>query len=220
LERALPGKEEKQISRFARDDGAWGDFGGKCGATGRDEDTGGADDRLFGRRFDMRLVAWLALVAALAPAALARTPAKADQLQVGSVALTLGMPEKPALAALKHHYRVERARGSGDNWAVMERNGETVAMISFRDGKLNRAAKTWYSTGGHDAARLADRLYTLAGEFTGEGRTQCTLSAKPYRTAGVEGRIVTLVCGSKSIQINRSQMGDGHFATSLREVLQ
>jgi hypothetical protein len=167
----------------------------------------------------MRFVAWLVLAAALAPAAFAQTP-KANRLEVGPVAMTLGMPEKPALAALEHHYRLERARGAGDNWAVMERNGETIALISFRDGKLSRAAKTWYATGGLDAAALADRLYALANEFAGEDRTQCTLGAKPYRTGRVEGRIVTLACGSKSIQINRSRMSDGRFATSLREVLQ
>ena len=87
-------------------------------------------------------------------------------------------------------------------------------------GKLNRAAKTWYLTGGGDAARLAGRLYSLAEQFADEGRTQCTLSAKPYRTGGVEGRIVTLACGAKSIQINRSRLKSGGYATSLREVLQ
>jgi hypothetical protein len=167
----------------------------------------------------MRLVVWIALVAALMPAAIAQAPA-ADRLEIGSVTLALGMPEKPAVGALEHHYRVERARGEGDNWAVMERNGETIALISFSDGKLKRAAKTWYLTADRDSAALAGRLYSLAGEFTGEGRTQCTLSAKPYRAGGVEGRIVTLVCGSKSIQINRSRLSGGGYATSLREVLQ
>jgi len=167
----------------------------------------------------MRLVVWFALVAALLPAAIAQTPAP-DQLKIGSVALALGMPEKAALGALEHHYRVERARGEGDNWAVMERNGETVALISFSGGKLNRAAKSWYLTGGRDAAGLAGQLYSLAEQFTDEGRTQCTLSAKPYRAGGVEGRIVTLACGAKSIQINRSEMKGGGYATSLREVLQ
>ncbi|MDE3137019.1 MAG: hypothetical protein KGL59_10630 [Acidobacteriota bacterium] len=167
----------------------------------------------------MRLVVLSALLAMLGPAAVAQVP-PTDQLKIGPVALTLGMPEKAALEALEHHYRVERARGEGDNWAVMERKGETIALISFGDGKLNRAAKSWYLTGGRDAAGLAGQLYSLAEQFTDEGRTQCTLSAKPYRTGGVEGRIVTLVCGAKSIQINRSQLKDGGYATSLREVLQ
>jgi hypothetical protein len=145
---------------------------------------------------------------------------RAERMKVGVVKLALGMPEKAALGALERHYRVERARGAGDNWAVMERDGETVAMISFRDGMLDRAAKTWYLTGGGDAAGLAGRLYELAAEFGAEGRTACTLSAKPYREGGVEGRIVTLACGAKSIQINRSRMSDGRYATSLREVVQ
>jgi hypothetical protein len=179
----------------------------------------GASERLVRRRFTMRLLVWCALIAALAPAAIAQTPA-ADRLKIGPVALTLGLPEKEALGALEHHYRVERARGEGDNWAVMERNGETVALISFSGGKLNRVAKSWYLTGGRDAAGLAGQLYSLTERFTDEGRTQCTLSAKPYRTSGVEGQIVTLACGSKSIQINRSQMKGGGYATSLREVLQ
>jgi hypothetical protein len=167
----------------------------------------------------MRLVVLCVLFGMLVPAAIAQTP-PADELKVGSVALTLGMPEKTALEALKHHYRVERARGEGDNWAVMERGGETIALISFSSGKLNRAAKSWYLTAGRDAAGLAGQLYSLAEQFANEGRTQCTLSAKPYRTGGVEGHIVTLVCGAKSIQINRSQLKDGGYATSLREVLQ
>lgn len=166
----------------------------------------------------MRLVVWFALIAALAPVALAQPPA-VSQLKVGAVALALGMPQKPALTALRHYYRVERARGAGNTWAVMEPDGETIALVTFDDGKLSRAAKTWYVSDERSAAVLVDRLYSLAGEFASQGRTACTLSAKPYRTGGVEGRIVTLACGAKSIQLNRSRMRGG-WATSLQEVLQ
>jgi hypothetical protein len=167
----------------------------------------------------MRLVCWLALVVALAPAANAQSR-RSERLAVGPVALRLGMPEKPALAALARYFRVERARGAGDTWAVMRGADSTIAMISFRDGKLIRAAKTWDSTPGRDAATLAEQFYRLAGEFARQGRTQCTLSTKPYLADGVRGRIVALACGSKSIQLDRSRLSNGSFVTSLREVLQ
>jgi hypothetical protein len=156
---------------------------------------------------------------AQAPAATVKAPAAADRLKIGNVELTLGMEEKPALAALKRQFHVERARGTGEDWAIL-RNGETVAVVSFSDGKLARASKTWYSTSSRDAATMADRLFSLADEFAGDGHTECTLSARPYRMGGVEGKIVTLACGSKSIQFNESRMARGGIATSLREVLQ
>lgn len=167
----------------------------------------------------MRLLCWLVLAVALVPAAKAQTH-QAERLAVGPVALRLGMPEKPALAALARHYRVERAHGAQDSWAVMQGAGRTIAMLSFRDGKLIRAAKTWDSSSGRGAATLAEQLYRLAGEFAREGRTQCTLSTKPYRADGARGRIVALACGSKSIQLDRSRLSEGRFVTSLREVLQ
>lgn len=168
----------------------------------------------------MRWLVGMAIAAlGIAPAALAQAPA-AGSLKVGSAALTLGMPEKPALAALERSYRVERARGAGDNWTVAERNGETIAVVSFSNGKLDRAAKTWYASNGRQAAALADRLYALASDFAAEGRTECALSAKPYRLGTAQGNIVTLACGSKSLQLNRLRMGGGRVSTSLREVLQ
>lgn len=167
----------------------------------------------------MRLVCCLALAIAIVPAAKAQAR-EGEQLTIGPVTLRLGMPEKPVLAALAHHFRVERARGAEDSWAVMQGASRTIAMVSFRDGKLIRAAKTWDSSPGRDAARLTERLYRLAGEFVREGRTQCMLSTKPYRADGVEGHIVALACGSKSIQLDRNRLSDGSFVTSLREVLQ
>ncbi len=143
-----------------------------------------------------------------------------SRLEVGSVALTLGMPEKPVLAALERSYRVERARGAGDDWTVTERSGEMIAVVSFGNGKLDRAAKTWYASSGPEAAALADRLYALASGFAGDGETQCTLGAKPYRIGTAVGNILTLACGSKSIQLNRLRTAGGRVSTTLREVLQ
>lgn len=176
----------------------------------------------------MRLLSLLALLAVLAPgqnapapepARSVTAPASAEKLQIGSVDLTLGMEEKPTLTALRRQFHVERARGAGEDWAVI-RDGETIAVVTFSQGKLSRASKSWFSTSATSATTMIDRLYSLASEFAGAGRTGCILSAKPYRMAGFEGKIVTLACGSKSIQFNESRLAHGGTATSLREVLQ
>jgi hypothetical protein len=172
----------------------------------------------------MARTAWLVFAltlipVTLAPSAIAQAPAPADRLQLGSVELTLGMPENAALTALKRKYHVERARSAGDDWAVSQ-GTKTLGVASFSAGKLSRASKTWLSTEDRAAASLAGQLYQLAGEFASEGRTQCTLSAKPYRITGAEGRVVTLVCGAKSVQLFQSTLAHGGSAVSLQEVLQ
>jgi len=160
---------------------------------------------------------WL-ILALFAPAAFAQTP-RADQLRLGPVALTLGAPENSTLATVKRHYRVERARGAADTWAVVKPDGETAALVTFAQGKLSRAAKTWFASGEYSAGLLAGRLYELADEFTDAGRNTCTLSAKPYQEGSVKTRIFTLACGAKSIQLSRTRVGRG-WATRLQEVLQ
>ncbi len=170
----------------------------------------------------MRSMPWIAcfaLAAILMPAAAAQTRPDAESLRLGRVELSLGMPQKAVLGDLDHEFHVERARGTGGDWAVIER-GKTVAIVSFQQDKLSRVSRRWISTGDRGAALMADRMYALAEEFAGQERTACTLSAKPYKLAGVEGRIVTLACGSKSIQIVQSRTQGSDWVTSIQEVLQ
>ncbi len=169
-------------------------------------------------RFSGWLISGWLILAAVAPAALAQTPA-ASRLRLGPVALTLGAPENSTLATIKRHYRVERARGASDTWAAIQPDGETVALVTFAQGKLSRASKTWFASDEYSAGLLAGRLYELADEFTDAGRNTCTLSAKPYQEGGVRARIFTLACGAKSIQLSRTRVGRG-WATRLQEVLQ
>jgi len=170
----------------------------------------------------MRPTQWIAgfaLLAVMIPAATAQPRPDADSLRLGRVEVSLGMPQETVLGDLRRQFHVERARGAGDDWAVIE-HGKTVALVTFSQDKLSRVSKTWISTGGRDASVLADRLYSLAGEFAAGGRTACTLAAKPYQVAGVEGRIVTLSCGSKSIQLIQSRTKGSAWVTNLQEVLQ
>jgi hypothetical protein len=167
----------------------------------------------------MRMIAWFAFLVAFAPAASAQTPGAANSLRLGTVQLSLGMQQKAAIDALGREFHVEHARGAGDDWAVLK-DGNTVAVVSFSGDKLNRISRTWMTSGLSSANTLAERVYTLAGEFTQEGRTNCTLAAKPYRVGDVEGRVVTLACGSKSIQLIQSRRQRSGWVTSLQEVLQ
>lgn len=167
-----------------------------------------------------RWIVFFALAATLAPAsAVAQTGPDAGSLRVGRVELSLGTPQKTVLGKLGREFHVERARGAGDDWAVVGR-GKTVAIVSFRQDRLSRVSRTWISTGGRETAGLAERIYALAAEFETQGRTACTLSAKPYQVGGVEGRIVTLACGNKSIQMVQSRTKRSGWVTSLQEVLQ
>ena len=167
----------------------------------------------------MRWIAWLAIFVAIVPTTAAQTPAAPSSLQIGSVNLSLGMPEKSALGALKRAFRMERARSAGDDWAVID-HGRTIAIASFSAERLSRVSKSWVSTDDRGAAFLSDRLYALAGEFTAQGRTACTLAAKPYQVGPIEGRIVTLDCGNESIQLIQSRSNQNEWMTSLQEVLQ
>lgn len=167
----------------------------------------------------MRWIAWLALLAVVMPAAAAQTRPPTESLRVGKVELSLGMPQKAVLYRLRGQFHVEQARGAGDAWAVID-HGKTIAVVSFSADHLSRVSKTWMTTGGRDATTLADQLYSLAGEFSEQDRTSCTLVTKPYKVGKVEGRVVALSCGNKSIQIIQSRTPKSPWVTSLQEVLQ
>lgn len=170
----------------------------------------------------MRMIARVALlagIAAVAPTAVAQTRGAARALRLGTVQISLGMPEKTAIDALRRQFHVEHARGAGDAWAVLK-DGNTFAILSFSGDRLSRVSKTWMTTSERGATILADRLYSIAREFGKEGRTDCSLVAKPYKVAQVEGRIVTLVCGNKSVQLIQSHTQRSAWTTSLQEVLQ
>lgn len=167
----------------------------------------------------MRIIACLALLAVIVPAAAAKTPRSAESLDLGTVNLSLGMQEGTAIGALKSQFHVERARSAGDDWVVLK-DGNTVAIVSFSSDRLTRVSRTWMTTGLSSGDMLAQRLYTLASQLTAEGRTACTLAAKPYRVAGAEGHIVTIACGNISIQLTESRTPRSGWVTTLQEVLQ
>lgn len=167
----------------------------------------------------MRIIACLALLAVIAPTAAAQTPGAADSLRLGTVNLSLGMQEGAAIGALRRQFHVERARSASDAWAVLK-DGNTVAVVSFSANRLSSVSRTWMSSGMSSADTLAERLYTLAGQLTAQGRTACTLAAKPYSVSGAQGRIVTIACGSISIQLIESRTLRSGWVTSLQEVLQ
>ena len=73
----------------------------------------------------MRMILYLALLAVMVPTVAAQPSRVADSLRLGMVNLSLGMPESSALGALKRQFHVERARGTGDDWAVLK-DGNTV----------------------------------------------------------------------------------------------
>lgn len=131
---------------------------------------------------------------------LVAVPATSEDLTIGHVRLALGMPQKQALDELSKEFdpkQVSVVEGKYLLWSRHLGYLSSAGSVSFRDGKLYRASKTWGEDPRPMGARdVTDGLVGVLSEIAGKGwrvgRVRAEILRAPGRD-GISGSVVKLV---------------------------
>lgn len=149
-------------------------------------------------------------------AATAQTPTQ--NIAVGRVHLSLGMPKDAVISQLSRDFLV-RPHGSTLDVLTKGDPSRYVAHISFDSNRLSEVIKDWSPGDQQKGVETGEALYGLIASFVQEGNQECTLRVDDRHEPGFDGKAAFIVCGRKYIKVtltHSSQWGD---AVVLGEVL-
>lgn len=156
----------------------------------------------------------------LTPQVFAAQPQAVKDSLFLSVNLHLGMPEGPTINALADHYKVEKIKGTSENatsssWILVSKNETAHGIdggVSFRNGKLTQAYKSWTPGNADSTLELTDALLGVVEHFEGEHRNVCVIYHQYINTPGDRGYVITVRCGNKYILISANRGTHGNTA--------
>jgi hypothetical protein len=153
------------------------------------------------------LVVPLCLLAALT--IYARPQLMKRELEVGGVTLHLGMAKSEVAEKLAGQYW----KLNDDNWVVAPPNNIGPA-IQFTDGKLNFTERFW-ATSENDTGMA---LFGAVSSLNKDGFHTCEVTAGVNTSPDLTAHNVWILCGDKSVVINRDTIGS-HSYTMVHEEL-
>ena len=125
--------------------------------------------------------------------------ARGADLMIGGVALRLGMPQAQVLAALGKDFDPKQVSLTEGKY-ILWRRGATASSagsVSFKDGKLYRASKTWGKTPTLiGSTNATDGLYAVFADVVGSAGRAGRIKAQTHRapgSAGISGTEVRLI---------------------------
>ena len=132
----------------------------------------------------------------LALSVLFTNAASAGDLVIGHVSLHLGMPQSEALPALSKEFDAKQVSVTEGKYLLWTREPETglrysAGTVSFKDGKLYRASKSWGGEGvkGKDTN---EGLFSALAQIAGKAGRTCRIKAETLGTKGAEVKLVTI----------------------------
>jgi hypothetical protein len=160
------------------------------------------------------LLCFLLLSVVSGSCAQARSQTQADAIEIGTVRLTLEMPQASVLAKLGEDYEVSKV-GHEDGWRVFEkgkRHGATVAWVHFENAKLRAVSKYWTVDSPDTKVALAKALYGAISSL-GKGWLDCTVTVYDEQDPTEETQGVGIGCGRRSVFIEVSRDKEGETAS-------
>jgi len=111
----------------------------------------------------------------------------ATDLVIGHVPVRLGMPQAEALAALGKEFEVKQVSVAEGKYMLWTRESETrtpysAGEVSFRNGKLYRASKTWAIDGIKNMNDAAKGLFAALSGVGCQKATPCKVWTESHRT--------------------------------------
>jgi hypothetical protein len=108
-------------------------------------------------------------------------------LVIGHVPVRLGMSQTEALAALGKEFDVNQVSIAEGKYLLWTREPETktsysAGAVSFRNGKLYRASRTWATAGIKNLNESATGLFGALSNVGCQGGTSCTVKAETLKT--------------------------------------
>lgn len=167
------------------------------------------------------------VAAALTNAEHSRGQTTPDDISLGTVRLTLGMPQNGVLATLGKSYDVEKINEGPQfsSWLVNARTGteeltppKNIGSVAFRQDKLTTVMKNWAPENQQKGVEFASSLYDVLTSFTNEGRSNCSIETERKKDPGYDSKAMFVTCGAKYIRIDILNGPHGETVT-MSEVL-
>lgn len=131
----------------------------------------------------MKLRRWIPCLGAL----LVSGSVCAGDLVIGHVSVRLGMSQTEALSALAKEFDVKQVSVTEGKYLLWTREAETktaysAGTVSFRNGKLYRASKTWATAGVKNKNDAAGGLFAALSAAGCQSGKTCKVKAETLRT--------------------------------------
>ena len=113
--------------------------------------------------------------------------ASAADLVIGDVAVRLGMPQADVLSALGKEFDVKQVSVAEGKYLLWTKEPETklpysAGEVSFRNGKLYRASKTWAAAGVKNMNDAAQGLFAALSAAGCLKSSPCKVKTESLRT--------------------------------------
>ena len=121
--------------------------------------------------------------------------AAASDLTIGHVRLTLGMPKDAVLAALSQEFVPKQVSVTEDKYVLWTKAYHSAGSVSFANGKLRLASKTWSDDDAPEESKMAD-LFAVLAEVTGGQGQSGNIKARTLRAEsrqGISGSEIKLI---------------------------
>jgi hypothetical protein len=110
----------------------------------------------------------------------------AGDLILGHVPVRLGMPQTEALAALGKEFDVKQVSVAEGQYLLWTREPETkmrysAGAVSFRNGKLYRASRTWATAGVKNKNEAAEGLFAALSGAGCQREKACNIRVESLR---------------------------------------
>jgi hypothetical protein len=150
-----------------------------------------------------------------------------DDITLGSVRLTLGMPQDAVLAMLGKSFNLQKLGESPgfSSWIVDEgvstdrlHPPKYIGNVAFRQEKLTSVMKNWAPGDQQKPVEFATGLYDVVTSLTNEGGTMCSIETTRKKDGGYDSKAIFVTCGTKTIRIDLTK-GPERESVQLSEVL-
>lgn len=147
----------------------------------------------------------LVAMAVLSGGASSETKNTRPTMEIGGIALRLGMPQDRLIAQLADQFNLQKLSETGPNtgWMVTAKGpgGGAVANVIFTAGRLASIRRYWSPEDQTQGVPLAKAVHAVLEGFAREGRRQCSLLTGTNRQPGAEVRTAVLDCSGRRLEI-------------------
>lgn len=152
------------------------------------------------------------------------TQQESERIYIGAD-LQLGMAKDSVISKVAEQgLKVTKVQELGESWIVTEKNEKTneydaVGMLTFSNGRLSWASRTWIANWDANSAKLAKNMYFLAKSLEDSGNSICTLETQSGETPDLLSKSTLIHCGRRTISVNLSRIKEQNEETQLVEVV-
>jgi hypothetical protein len=146
-----------------------------------------------------------------------------EQIYIGMTTLQLGMAKDRAISQLaEKSYHLSKLEGQ-DEWVVDQKNDqnkfEPIGTLTFTNGPLTWASRTWASTTEPGSAKLVRSLYFLVKSFEDSGNAACTIESETREAQELDSKVVSIHCGKRTARMHSVKYKDQEPETTLDETI-